>query len=141
MQKKCFKCDQVKPLEEFYKHSKMADGHLNKCKECAKSDVRKHRFENDSVRAYDRARYHNDPDRMMHIFENSIKWFNNNPEAKKAHDALNNAVRDKRIIKQPCSVCGSTYRIHGHHAEYSKPLEVKWLCAKHHQRLHWDIPD
>ena len=32
--KKCFKCYQVKPIKDYYKHPKMADGHLNKCKAC-----------------------------------------------------------------------------------------------------------
>lgn len=37
--KKCFKCETEKPLNEYYKHKKMLDGHLNKCKACTKNDV------------------------------------------------------------------------------------------------------
>ena len=36
----CFKCNLVKSISEFYKHPKTQDGHLNKCKQCTKNDVK-----------------------------------------------------------------------------------------------------
>ena len=38
--KVCFKCEIEQPITEFYKHAKMEDGHLNKCKNCTKKDTK-----------------------------------------------------------------------------------------------------
>jgi ribosomal protein S27AE len=39
------------------------------------------------------------------------------------------------LIKQPCEVCGNL-KAQAHHDDYSKPLQVRWLCQKHHTEHH-----
>lgn len=46
------------------------------------------------------------------------------------------AVRDGRLTRAPCERCGGTEDIEGHHPDYSKPLEVEWLCRACHRALH-----
>lgn len=48
---------------------------------------------------------------------------------------LKYAVSVGKIQRQPCEVCGNP-KVDGHHDDYSKPLDVRWLCRKHHQEHH-----
>lgn len=62
------------------------------------------------------------------------------PEKYKARNLLNSAVRDGRVIKPgACESCGAKEHIHGHHDDYSKPLDVKWLCAACHKARHKEL--
>ena len=129
----------------------MADGYLGKCKECTKAAVRANRAANDDhYRAFDRARSQN-PDRVAArlVYQKTdayrvshkkagIKWDAANPVRKRAQFAVNNALRDGRIKKQPCQCCGSE-TVEGHHPDYSRPLDVVWLCAAHHSELHTEF--
>ncbi len=59
--KKCFKCSKEKKLSEYYKHSRMEDGHLGKCKECTRKDTRENRIKRKKYYDnYDQRRYRND---------------------------------------------------------------------------------
>jgi hypothetical protein len=95
---------------------------------------------NPAVQEYDRRRAKT-PDRKEKLAINASRWRRENPIAYHAHITLNNAVRDKKVIKTPCCICGTTENVHGHHKDYGKPLDVNWLCAKCHQRIHSAFPE
>ena len=129
--KTCFKCGAEKPLEEFYKHPMMSDGRLNKCRQCSKVEVTANRLKNiEYYRAYDRNRGNRQSK------EYRIDWRLKYPKKYQAITAANNAIRDKKLVKKPCEVCKSEISVHGHHDDYLKPLDVRWLCAVHHSQWH-----
>ena len=67
--------------------------------------------------------------------EHLTKWRERNPEKWAASILFNHAIRDGKITKGPCEVCGVD-KVHGHHDDYDKPLEVRWLCPAHHADQH-----
>jgi hypothetical protein len=132
--KTCFKCRQLLTLDNFYKHPQMADGHLNKCKDCARTDVSENRSKNcEYYRTYDRGRA-NLPHRVKARVEYTAGYRNQFPNRKKAMNELGNAIREGRVLPQPCWICGA--KAHGHHPDYDAPLAVAWLCAIHHKQVH-----
>ncbi len=148
--KRCFKCLCDKPLEDFYKHSAMGDGRLGKCKECTKADVRKNRTEKIAhYRAFDKARasqphrvaaraaYSKTPAYAESHAASAKRWANKHPERRKASHIVSNAVRDGKLIPWPvCAVPECCGKPQGHHPDYSRPLDVVWLCVKHHKEAH-----
>jgi hypothetical protein len=50
--------------------------------------------------------------------------------------AVNNAVRDGRLVRKPFEGCGTTIRVEAHHDDYAKPLEVRWFCRTCHRAEH-----
>jgi len=51
------------------------------------------------------------------------------------------AVKKGIITKDPCKVCKTTKDVQAHHYDYSKPLDVIWLCRKHHNELHLKLKE
>lgn len=124
MDKQCFKCRETKPLSEFYKHAMMADGHLNKCKTCTKRDTaeRVSKLSTNPIwveQERDRCRLKSERARANGIIYKT--------------DPRNGAIRVATI----CERCGAAPKqLHKHHPDYSKPLDIIWLCSKCHGLAH-----
>ena len=135
--KLCPKCGVEKEPSDFYRDRSRKDGLTCWCKECMRecqqsaaykksqkkyqqsAAYKEHRREyNQSAKGKEVSRKSDQKKRIKH------------PEKIKARHAVNNAVADGRLIPRPC-FCGEL-EVEGHHEDYGKPLDVEWLCKKHH---------
>lgn len=130
----CRICKKEKSLEnDFYRKPQNNTGFDFRCKECHCKQSRE-RLRN----CYDPKK-----EREKHIerrlsrraAKSNLNFSKKYPQKYKAGIILRNAVRLGKIIKTPCIVCGNK-KTEGHHENYSKQLEVIWLCVKHHREIH-----
>lgn len=145
--KTCFKCGAVKPITDFYVHPAMGDSRMNKCKECTRADVqRNYRANVEHYKEYEKKRamlphrvalrdkYQKSEPGKQAIRRAHKRYAESNPVKRRAQVAACNAVRDGRLVRKPCEICGRTAQ--AHHDDYSKPLDVRWLCSAHHAEWH-----
>ena len=120
--KTCFKCGLEKLITEFYAHPAMTDGHLNKCKVCAREDARLNYKKNvEYYRIYDRKRGFRAYD-IQKI---------------RARRAVRDALARGELVRGVCEIGVNCYgRIEAHHDDYTKPLNVHWVCKHHHAEIH-----
>ena len=138
LSKQCFKCKTSKPFEDFYKHPQMADGRVNKCKDCNKNDVTSYRNKNlEKYRAYDRARAKISKRIKLQV-EVTRAWRAEDSRRAVAHSAVAKAIRNGLLIRMPCIRCGKE-KSEAHHEDYDKPLEVMWLCTSCHKQRHKEL--
>ena len=139
MHKTCFKCGAEKPLDNFYPHPQMADGRLNKCKECAKSDVRLNNRKTRRKRSkYEHERF-KEPARKRMVSEYQRHRRRVHPEKTRAYSFVWRAIKSGKITREPCEVCGTEVRVQAHHDDYSRELNIRWLCFVHHRELHGQL--
>lgn len=151
MSKVCTKCGQEKSLTDFYVNSRKADGRMPKCIECFRinlllpENVKKIQ-ERDRVRGQclarkqivkERGRKYKDKPYRQAAAMRAV-----DPLKAAARTALGNAVRDGCVIKpticqgEGCGKVAIGRNLHGHHKDYSKSLEVDWLCTACHGAAH-----
>lgn len=133
--KTCFKCGTTKELSSFYKHPRMRDGRLNKCKECTRRDVAvNYRTNRDYYIAYEKQREQS-PSRKQAKLEYQRTRRRKHPQKNKARQHALRAVRNGTLPREPCQVCGAP-NTEAHHTDHTQPLTVIWLCRRHHLALH-----
>jgi len=66
---------------------------------------------------------------------------NRQQDKAKARHRLPYHLRVGNIQKKPCEICGSMENLEAHHDDYSKPLQVRWLCRRHHKQLHKELKE
>jgi len=119
----------------------------SRCKACVRAKVRQYRQENiERVKEYDRKRGQL-PHRKAAVRARAHRYAGKykdafteaNPEKRAAHVAAGNAIRSGRLKALPCERCGYAVGVQAHHEDYSKPLDVIWLCTRCHGERHREI--
>ncbi len=136
--KSCKDCSQSLAVDAFYRTATGAPMHI--CKECHKARMAHRRRTNPAVQEYDRLRQKR-LDRRRKSAAISKRWREEHPEAYRAQTIVGNALRDGKLVKGECAICGTNHHVHGHHRDYRRPLDIVWLCAKCHHRIHAAFPE
>jgi len=116
--KTCSKCGLEKDESEFNKDRSRKDGLQCWCRECQKPIIQKW------------GREHPKKNR-----EKVAKYKKKNPDVVLAHNTVNNAIRAGTLVRKICEVKDCDVIGQAHHDNYSKPLDVRWLCIEHHSKL------
>jgi hypothetical protein len=134
--KVCTKCGAAKARSCFYAHGSTSDRLDPRCKACAKALLEANRrSKRGQYNAKIRERRRANPDSRESMRAAIERWDARNPHKNNAKAKVRWAVKQGRIVKAPCEVCGAT-NVHGHHDDYTRPLDVKWLCPFHHKQRH-----
>jgi hypothetical protein len=135
--KRCSRCRVEKRLDEFRRNRTRSDGRQNRCKPCQIIGNREW-----AERTGNR-RPSGDPEAKR---QRNRKRLKRHPEKHRATKAVARALKRGEITRpECCESCGrdpglnraGQSLLYAHHEDYSRPLDVEWLCATCHARHHW----
>ena len=145
----CTQCGEEKPISEYYKKGNTGCT-FAKCKGCMTTQARGYTEAN---REKVSERIHRYYMRNKERIAARVKLHRQKPEQKerqkqRAHElylagrvnvwqAVKLAVADGRLVRpNQCEQCGISTKPDAHHEDYSRPLDVKWLCRRCHNLRH-----
>ena len=128
-EKTCRVCGETKEQGEFYPNSGLT------CKVCVRAKVaQNYRDKREQYAAYERERFQR-PERKAKALEYQRTGRRLHADRNAARQAVSNALRDGKLSRGACAVCGVS-QTEAHHMDYGRPLDVIWLCRKHHLEAH-----
>ncbi len=131
--KRCPHCNTVKPRSEFHRNKAQPDGLQCWCKPCLDECKREWCCRNAvAMREIGRRHYKRHAEEIR---AKKVLYSRENPDKVAARMAIKNALRRGDIEREPCEECGQP-DAHAHHDDYSRHMDVRWLCPTHHNRLH-----
>lgn len=140
MKKTCTSCNRTASVDADFYRNRRTGRVFATCKSCTCARVRLNRLRRlEYYRQFDRLRWDLGGARGNSSKESRARcsraWVERNREKRKAHVAVSNALRSGKLKRGPCEVCGVDAKVEAHHVDYSKPLDVMWLCCEHHGEL------
>lgn len=147
--KVCNKCCIEKPLDAFSPAKHVRDGRVGHCRQCNVIIERQRRrtpeylaakAERAEARRIALGYKKKTPHEQKLLAERHKRRRAKDPAKIAARNAIQRLVRMGRVIKPTdCSSCRKTFPVHliqAHHEDYSKPLEITWLCKDCHIDIH-----
>ena len=148
--KQCSKCSEYKPEDAFYIRNKETGALYSQCIHCMRAKDkesykanRTDRIEKSKQWIRDNYENHLQNARRYNSRHSTARAFRaklfreSSPEKIRARNAVGYAVRSGKLTKPDrCQNCGKIGSVEGHHHDYSKPLDVRWICTLCHMRLH-----
>lgn len=132
--KTCNVCKTNKSITEFFRDSSRDGGYSLRCKDCERILKRKIRATNPEMYSRRDSRYYQKHRDV--IREARKRWYKKNRLKSIAHQKVKTALLNGKITRQAsCEECGSNKPM-AHHDDYTKPLDVRWLCGRCHMMLH-----
>ena len=145
--KRCSRCKEEKNLDEFSRDKSAKDGLQYMCKICQKEhyqmnkEKKKQYYLMNKEKRKEYVQMNKEEIKQYHK-EYNKDYYHRNPEKQKARQKLNYAVKSGKVHKPLyCSSCDRDKHLEAHHTDYSKPLEVTWLCRTCHVELHNRLRD
>lgn len=137
--KTCKWCHETKSINDFPKHSRMKDGHLNQCWSCRCAYLSQYRKTPSGKASRQKEKQYPDAKKRYKQSEKgklTSKRYKRDPVKESAKNAVAYALRMGKLTKQPCFVCGEKGL--AHHSSYADDMKliVTWLCVHHHNQLH-----